>query len=84
MILPDMNEVQVLQEALRDLPSVERKMQRTKELLRRKHVKGDRKARSSAHARGRGIRENRVMVALRTFAKLRTRTQKDEDKNEPS
>ena len=43
MILPDMNEVQVLQEALRDLPSVERKLQRTKELLRRKHVK-DRKS----------------------------------------
>ncbi len=39
-----MTEVEVLQEALRDLPAVERKMQRTKELLSRKHVKGDRKA----------------------------------------
>lgn len=44
MMLPDMTECQVLQEALRDLPTVERKMQRTKELLSRKHVKGDRKA----------------------------------------
>ena len=44
MMLPYMTEGEVLQEALRDLPTVERKMQRTKELLRRKHIKGDRKA----------------------------------------
>ncbi|MEO8733812.1 MAG: hypothetical protein ABI373_05740 [Flavobacteriales bacterium] len=44
MILPYMTETEVLREALRDLPTVERKMQRTKELLRRKHIKGDRKA----------------------------------------
>ncbi|MCB0757151.1 MAG: hypothetical protein KDC01_01735 [Flavobacteriales bacterium] len=39
-----MTETQVLQAAMRDLPTVERKMQRAKELLRRKHMKGDRKA----------------------------------------
>ncbi|MEO7080794.1 MAG: hypothetical protein ABIY71_04665, partial [Flavobacteriales bacterium] len=44
MMLPYMTEGEVLQEALRDLPTVERKMQRTKELLCRKHIKGDRKA----------------------------------------
>ena len=44
MILPGMNEAQVLLAALGDLPAVERKLQRAKELLRRKHVKGDRKA----------------------------------------
>lgn len=44
MMLPYMTKGEVLQEALRDLPTVERKMQRTKELLRRKHIKGERKA----------------------------------------
>lgn len=65
MILPDMNEVQVLQEALRDLPSVERKMQRTKELLRRKHVKGDRKAVLVELHEYTSPQENRWMVVLR-------------------
>lgn len=44
MIVAGMNHVEVMRAALRDLPAVERKMQRAKELLRRKHLKGDRKA----------------------------------------
>lgn len=44
MLLPNMSAIEVMREALRDLPTVERKMHRAKELLRRKHIKGDRKA----------------------------------------
>ena len=44
MILPDMRAVDVLRHAQRDLPAVERKFQRAKELLVRRQLKGDRKA----------------------------------------
>ena len=44
MVLPNMTPAQVLHEAQRELPCVERKFQRTKELLKRRHLKGDRKA----------------------------------------
>ena len=44
MILPGMEPVEVLPHAQRDLPTVERKFQRAKELLVRRHLKGDRKA----------------------------------------
>ena len=65
MILPKMTEVEVLREALQDLPSVERKMQRTKELLCRKHLKGDRKAvLVEAHPYS-SARGNRWIVVMR-------------------
>ena len=44
MIVAGMDHVEVMHDAMRDLPAVERKFQRAKELLRRKHLKGDRKA----------------------------------------
>lgn len=44
MILPGMTPLEVLRAARADLRSVENKMQRAKELLRRRHRKGDRKA----------------------------------------
>lgn len=44
MILPGMTPLEVLREARADLRSVENKMQRAKEVLARRHRKGDRKA----------------------------------------
>ncbi len=73
MILPGMSHIEVLRHAQKDIPAVERKFQRAKELLMRRHLKGDRTAvLTEAHSYRSPARNNWIVVLRYSKAGIQT------------